>query len=80
MPARSTPPTRTSPASSAPAAPGTCTSTFPGFVAAQLAAAGVGRVECLGHDTYTGDWFSYRRAVHAGEPDYGRNLSLIALD
>lgn len=50
-----------------------------GFVAARLAAAGVTRVECLGRDTYTGDWFSYRRAVHAAEPDYGRNLSLIAL-
>ncbi len=50
-----------------------------GFVAAQLAAAGVRRVECLGIDTYAGDHFSYRRSVHAGEPDYGRNLSLIAL-
>lgn len=50
-----------------------------GFVAAQLAAAGVTRVECLGRDTYTGDYFSYRRSVHAGDPDYGRNLSLIAL-
>lgn len=50
-----------------------------GFVAAQLAAAGVTRVECLGRDTYTGDTFSYRRSVHRGEPDYGRNLSLIAL-
>lgn len=48
-----------------------------GFVAARLAAAGVTRVECLGRDTYSGDWFSYRRSVHAGEPDYGRNLSLI---
>jgi YfiH family protein len=50
-----------------------------GFVAARLAAAGVTRVECLGRDTYTGDYFSYRRSVHAGEPDYGRNLSLISL-
>ncbi len=50
-----------------------------GFVAAQLAAAGVRRVECLGRDTYAGDYFSYRRSVHAAEPDYGRNLSLIAL-
>lgn len=49
-----------------------------GFVAAQVAAAGVMRVEALGRDTYTGDWFSYRRSVHAGEGDYGRNLSLIA--
>ena len=50
-----------------------------GFVAAQLAAAGVRHVECLGRDTYDGDFFSYRHSVHAGEADYGRNLSLIAL-
>jgi len=50
-----------------------------GFVAAQLAAAGVTRVEALGIDTYATDHFSYRRSVHAGEGDYGRNLSLIAL-
>lgn len=50
-----------------------------GFVAAQLAAAGLARVECTGRDTYAGEWFSYRRAVHTGEADYGRNLSLIAL-
>lgn len=50
-----------------------------GFVAAQLAVAGVTRVGRTGTDTYTGDWFSYRRSVHAREPDYGRNLSLIAL-
>ena len=50
-----------------------------GFVAAQLTAAGVGRVECLRHDTYAGNYFSYRRSVHRREPDYGRNLSLIAL-
>ena len=58
---------------------GHCHFDLEGFVAAQLAAAGVGTVERLGRDTYTGDWFSYRRSVHAGEPDYGRNLSLIAL-
>lgn len=50
-----------------------------GFVAAQLATAGVTRVDRLSVDTYTGDWFSYRRSVHSGDPDYGRNLSLIAL-
>jgi hypothetical protein len=32
-------------------------------------------------DTYkdTTRWFSYRRTTHAGEPDYGRQLSVIAL-
>ncbi len=59
--------------------PGHCHFDLEGFVAAQLAAAGVTRVERLGRDTYAEDYFSYRRSVHANEPDYGRNLSLIAL-
>ncbi len=52
-----------------------------GYVAARLAAAGVGRVEALGLDTYSQPdrFFSYRRATHEGLPDYGRQLSLIAL-
>ena len=52
-----------------------------GFVAARLAAAGIGRAEALGLDTYSDEarFFSYRRATHRGEPDYGRQLSLIAL-
>jgi len=52
-----------------------------GLVAARLAAEGLGRVELLGHDTYAdaGRYFSYRRTTHAGESDYGRQLSLIAL-
>ena len=52
-----------------------------GYVAARLAEAGIGRVEALGLDTYSDPdrFFSYRRATHRGEPDYGRQLSLIAL-
>ena len=52
-----------------------------GFLVAQLAALGLARVEALGEDTYAqaGRYFSYRRATHAGEPDYGRQLSVIAL-
>jgi YfiH family protein len=52
-----------------------------GFVAARLAAEGLTLIEAMGRDTYRNgdDWFSYRRATHAVEPDYGRNLSLIAL-
>jgi YfiH family protein len=52
-----------------------------GFVAMRLAAAGVTKVAALGIDTYPDAtrWFSYRRTTHAGEPDYGRQLSLIAL-
>lgn len=52
-----------------------------GLVALRLARAGVGRVVALGLDTYpdADRWFSYRRTTHRGEPDYGRQLSLIAL-
>lgn len=52
-----------------------------GFVLARLAAAGLGRIEALGEDTYSQPerFFSYRRATHRGEADYGRQISLIAL-
>lgn len=51
------------------------------YVLARLAAAGVTRAEALGLDTYSDPerFFSYRRAIHRTEPDYGRQLSLIAL-
>lgn len=51
------------------------------YVLARLAAAGVTRAEALGLDTYSDPerFFSYRRATHRGEPDYGRQISLIAL-
>lgn len=51
------------------------------FVIASLAAAGIARIEALGLDTYAepNRFFSYRRATHLGEPDYGRQLSLIGL-
>ena len=51
------------------------------FVVASLAAAGIARIEALGLDTYAtpARFFSYRRATHLGEPDYGRQLSLIGL-
>ena len=55
------------------------------YVAHRLAAAGVRRVEALGLDTYAtrlsgGDrFYSYRRATHRGEPEYGRQIALIAL-
>ena len=52
-----------------------------GFIAARLAAAGVATIRHLDHDTYADEprFFSYRRATHRGEPDYGRNLSAIHL-
>lgn len=52
-----------------------------GYVAARLAAADIGKVECLGEDTYSqpNRFFSYRRSCHLGEPGYGRQISLIGL-
>lgn len=52
-----------------------------GYVAARLAAAGLGQVAMLGEDTYAQEdrFFSFRRATHAGEPGYGRQISLIGL-
>ena len=51
------------------------------YVAHRLAAAGVLRVEAMGLDTYADEarFFSYRRATHRGERDYGRLISLIGL-
>ncbi len=52
-----------------------------GYVAARLERAGIGQVEDLGLCTY-GDpvrFFSYRRATHRAEPDYGRHVNAIAL-
>ena len=54
---------------------------LPGFCLARLRAAGVGVAESTGHCTYTDErrFFSYRRACHAGEQDYGRLVSAIVL-
>ncbi|TPG13576.1 peptidoglycan editing factor PgeF [Sphingomonas oligophenolica] len=51
------------------------------YVTHRITAAGVTRVEALGLDTYADDthFYSYRRATHRGEPDYGRQISLIGL-
>ena len=51
------------------------------YVGARLAAAGIGRVELVGEDTYANPeaYFSFRRATHRGEADYGRQIALIGL-
>ncbi len=51
------------------------------FVVSRLAEAGITRIDALGLDTYSDPdrFFSYRRATHRAEPDYGRQISLIAL-
>lgn len=52
-----------------------------GFIVRRLAVAGLTTIEALGLDTYVAPerWFSFRRTTHAGEPDYGRQISMIAL-
>jgi YfiH family protein len=54
---------------------------LPGFVLGRLAEAGVDKAEWIGRDTCAeeGMFFSNRRAVLRGEPDYGRLLSAITL-
>jgi YfiH family protein len=51
------------------------------YLVARLAAAGIGRIEASGLDTYVLEdrFYSYRRATHRIEPTYGRQLSLIGL-
>jgi polyphenol oxidase len=53
-----------------------------GYIAERAARAGVGRFEDLGLDTYSDErrFFSYRRATHRKEPDYGRLMSVIVLN
>lgn len=51
------------------------------YVAHRVEAAGVARVDRLELDTYSCEqkFFSYRRATHRGESDYGRQVSVIVL-
>jgi polyphenol oxidase len=61
--------------------PGHALFDLPGYIAARLAAAGIARVEDVGHCTYAdaARFFSYRRSTHRREPDYGRHINAIAL-
>jgi YfiH family protein len=54
---------------------------LPAYVRHRLLAAGVNEVETIHLDTYSDPerFFSYRRAARRGEPDYGRQVSLIGL-
>ena len=62
-------------------APGHYQFDLEGYVAHRLERAGIGTVERLSLDTYSGEtrFFSFRRASHRREPDYGRQISLIGL-
>lgn len=52
-----------------------------GYTVARLAAAGI-EAAGLGRCTYAEEeaFYSYRRATHRGEPDYGRQISAIVLE
>ena len=52
-----------------------------GYIAMRLAYAGVGQVSLMGVDTYKEEefCFSYRRATHRSENDYGRQMSGIMI-
>jgi YfiH family protein len=52
-----------------------------GYVASRLARAGIAPVEDLAVCTYADPrFFSYRRATHRADPDYGRHINAIALE
>jgi polyphenol oxidase len=52
------------------------------YAAYRLEALGLRRVETIEACTYTEEqrFFSYRRATHRGEPDYGRQISVVMLE
>ncbi len=52
-----------------------------GFVLHRLQQTGITQANALHRDTYAepDKFFSYRRTTHQGEPDYGRQISAIAL-
>lgn len=54
---------------------------LPGFIGMRLARTGIGSFLNLDLDTYSNEerFYSYRRSVHRGEPDYGRLVAGIAL-
>jgi purine-nucleoside/S-methyl-5'-thioadenosine phosphorylase / adenosine deaminase len=52
-----------------------------GFIRMRLENAGVLMIDDTGIDTYSDErFYSYRRSVHRGEPDYGRHVHAIALE
>ena len=54
---------------------------LPAYVAKTARAAGLQRIAVLAMDTCSNEaqFFSYRRTTLRGEPDYGRQISAIAL-
>jgi copper oxidase (laccase) domain-containing protein len=53
-----------------------------GYVASRLRRTEIAEIEDLGLCTYAdpAQFYSYRRATHLSEPDYGRHINAITLD
>jgi YfiH family protein len=52
-----------------------------GFIKMRLQRAGVSQIDDIGIDTYADErFYSYRRSVHRGESDYGRQIHAIVLE
>jgi len=54
---------------------------LPGYCVSRLKAAGVAEICDIAQCTYADEskFYSYRRASHKREPDYGRNISVVVL-
>lgn len=54
---------------------------LPSYIAFRLKRAGILHIVTAGHDTYSmkSEYFSFRRATHGGEKDYGRQISAIMI-
>ncbi len=54
---------------------------LPAYCAHRLMLCGVKKISIRGVDTYfnENDYFSFRRSTHREEPDYGRQISVIAI-
>jgi hypothetical protein len=63
------------------ASPAIRCSISPGYVVSRLRRAEIAEIEDLGLCTYAdpAQFYSYRRATHRAEPDYGRHINAIAL-
>ena len=54
---------------------------LPGYAASRLAAKGVQHIRLSDIDTYANEesYYSYRRATHRAEADYGRQISVAMI-
>lgn len=55
---------------------------LPAYIAEKLRVSGLRKIESLDRDTFSHSerYYSYRRAAQRGEPNYGRQISMIAVN